>query len=168
MGLHRIYVWTDIALITEGEYRCSDSPALLIPIKGKASWRLNGQASENMMADVYVLPSHTAMNIENASGNPWSAFLISFKSVVITDHEYQQEVDRLTIDCVQELYTSSFNQMVRLAEQLYQGRHATEEPEAYRMHAMFQEMLHLLLAAVHTSDESQEERAIQAVKRSIA
>ncbi|REK75121.1 AraC family transcriptional regulator [Paenibacillus paeoniae] len=168
MMVHRIYVWTDIALVKEGEYRCPDSPALLLPLSGKACWQLNGQDSEKMLADAYVLPSHTTMSFENASGHSWSAFLISFRSVAIVDHEGQHLDDCLTADGVHELYTSSGSRMIRLAEQLYERRHETNEPEAYRLHTLFQKMMHLVLLAVSTSDESHDDGAMSGVRRSIA
>ncbi|MFF2483124.1 helix-turn-helix domain-containing protein [Paenibacillus sp. NPDC058071] len=165
MVLHHVYVWTDISLLTEGEYRCSDSPALLLPIGGKAGWRVNGQTTENMMADAYVLPAHSAMSFENASGNPWSAFLISFKSIAVTNEE--QRSDTLAADEVMELYTASLGSMIGLAEQLYQGRDAANETEAYKLHALFQKIMHLALEAVAASEES-DYGAVLAVKKSIA
>ncbi|RJX39910.1 helix-turn-helix domain-containing protein [Paenibacillus pinisoli] len=166
--VHRVYVWTDIALIREGEHRCSDSPALLLPVAGKASWRLNGQAPDMMDADMYILPTHTIASFENASGESWSAFLVSFKSVAVIESGNQRENDRVAADVVQELYTPSISRMIGFAEQLFEGRHVTHEPEAYSLHTLFQKMMQVVLEALNSSNQSLEYGAIEAVKRSIA
>jgi len=168
MTLHRIYVWTDVALVTEGEYQCANYSALLLPIRGKANWSLNGQNFEQMKADAYILPPHTAMSFDNASGSPWSAFLISFKSIEVADMELDQSKDVLASDHELELYIATYSYILHLAEQLFTNQAADNEAESYKLHSLFQRIMQLVLETILVEGEQgTDEQAIPSVKKSI-
>lgn len=166
MQLPRVYLWTNIAEAIAGELSATASHSVLIPFEGEAAT----SDGEELKAHAYVLPPQPNMAIENAPGKSWSGFRIWYEAVELTRPvavgQLPADPDPLAPAAKLPVFAPvAALRMSSIARELHRCRML--ESEGYRLHALFQELIYLLLESI-SAVQGEADTALQAVRDSIA
>ncbi|MBP1989689.1 AraC family transcriptional regulator [Paenibacillus eucommiae] len=178
MSLPRVYVWSQIILLTgasaaKSDYISQAGYSLVIPFQGQCLWKIAGQGDGNVANGAnganfaYILPPATAIEVHNAPGLPWSAFVITFQSIELQKGS-EPSADPLAVSSPVTLRVPPFYRLLELAEEIHKSLPEGSYAERYRAHSAFQELMFLLLKAAEESAAAEEDKGVQAVRKTIA
>ncbi|RAV22320.1 AraC family transcriptional regulator [Paenibacillus contaminans] len=175
MRLSRIYVWSQSIMLTaeasnNSSYTTQAGYSLFIPFKGQCRLRFAEWDIKETANVAYLLPTATPIEVHNAPGLPWSAFLIEFESILRLQNGDETLIDPLAPSRPVALRVSPFYRLLKLAEEIHLQSRTEEDSLAdrYLVHARFQELISMLLKAVEENKADAEDEAVQAVSKTIA